>query len=81
MSVFQDTSSWLFSASITNLSHITRLYNNSVTSEWIKRPALFISYKSRQKRGAVQETDGQAIAGRPPLRPLGPVHSVTLPPH
>ncbi len=31
-SLFQFTSlSWLFSASITNLSHITRLYNNSVS--------------------------------------------------
>ncbi len=31
-SLFQYTSlSWLFSASITNLSHITRLYNNSVS--------------------------------------------------
>ncbi len=31
--------------------------NNSVTSEWIKRLALFISYKLWQKRGAVRVTD------------------------
>ncbi len=81
MSVFQDTSlSWLFSASITNLSHITRLYNNNSVSHLNGSSVLrCLSLMNHGRSAALCGTliplcfdasgvpDGQTITGLPDL--------------